>query len=363
MVDEPIPGSGAMEADGAYNVHVKIPLAGAASILPLWEKTVRNVALDRDEQPIVIADYGVSQGKNSLVPMRIAIDALRSRVGVDRPVLVYHVDLAINDFNTLFKLLEDDPDSYYRDAPNVYPCGVGRSFYENVVPRNSVHIGWSSYAAMWISQIPTQLPGHIYVPCTTGDARAVFERRREQDWESFLSLRASELRPGGRLLVVVPGANEEGVSGFEEIMDQANAVLIDMVADGSITAAEYASMVLGVWPRRRSELLQPFAQNDRYQNLTVEHCETTVLEDPAWADFERDGNKEVLANKQAAFYRSVFAPSLAVSLTAADNADACRAFGDRLEYGLQRTRMATPVAINSLVETIILTKQGSTSAS
>lgn len=121
MVDDPIPASSAMEADGAYNKHVRIPVAGAASILPHWERAVRSVALDHGEQPIVIADYGVSQGKNSLAPMRIAIDSLRSRVGSDRPILVCHIDLAINDFNTLFKLLEGDPDTYYRNAPNVYP--------------------------------------------------------------------------------------------------------------------------------------------------------------------------------------------------------------------------------------------------
>ena len=356
MVDVTIPASGAMEADGAYNKNVKIPVAGAASILPHWERAVRSVPLDHGEQSIVIADYGVSQGKNSLAPMRIAVDYLRSRVGFDRPILVCHIDLAINDFNTLFKVLEGDPDSYYRNAPNVYPCVVGRSFYENVLPPNSVHIGWSSYAAMWISRIPAQLPGHIFVPRGTGAARMEFERQREQDWESFLSLRARELRSGGRLLVVVPGADEAGVSGFEEIMDQANAVLTDMVDDGAITAAEYARMVLGVWPRRRSELLAPFARHGQYQNLAVEHCETTALGDPAWADFQLDGSKDVLANKQAAFYRSVFAPTLAAALGAADNPEAGRAFGDHLEHRLQQRRMRAPAALNSLVQTIVLTK-------
>jgi hypothetical protein len=356
MVDVTIPASGAMGADGAYNEHVKIPVAAAATILQHWERAVRSVALDHGEQAIVIADYGVSQGKNSLAPIRIAIDSLRSRVGLDRPISVCHVDLAIDDFNTLFKVLEGDPDSYHRNALNVYPCVVGRSFYENVLPQNSVHIGWSSYAAMWISRIPTQLPGHIFVPRSTGATRMEFERQHEQDWETFLSLRARELRSDGRLLVVVPGADEAGVSGFEEIMDQANSVLTEMVDDGSITAAEYAPMVLGVWPRRRSELLAPFGRDGRYQNLTVEHCETTALGDPAWTDFQRDGSKDVLANKQAAFYRSVFAPTLAAALGTADNPEARRDFGDRLEHRLQQRRVRTPAALNSLVQTIVLAK-------
>jgi len=35
--------------------------------------------------------------------MRIAIDALRARTGSDQPIMVYHVDLPVNDFNTLFR--------------------------------------------------------------------------------------------------------------------------------------------------------------------------------------------------------------------------------------------------------------------
>jgi len=45
-----------------------------------------------------LADYGSSQGKNSLAPMRTAIEILRSRVGTDRPILVCQIDLAISDF-------------------------------------------------------------------------------------------------------------------------------------------------------------------------------------------------------------------------------------------------------------------------
>jgi SAM-dependent methyltransferase len=57
--------------------------------------------VDDGDEPIVIADYGSSQGKNSLAPMRVAAEISRSRVGSDRPILVCHIDLAINDFNVV----------------------------------------------------------------------------------------------------------------------------------------------------------------------------------------------------------------------------------------------------------------------
>ena len=98
-----VPASGAMEGGAAYNKHAKLQAGGSASALPCWERAVARVTLDHGDQPIVIADYGSSQGKNSLASMRIAIEIFRSRVGTDRPILVCHIDLAINDTGSMNK--------------------------------------------------------------------------------------------------------------------------------------------------------------------------------------------------------------------------------------------------------------------
>jgi hypothetical protein len=68
-------------------------------------------------------------------------------------------------------------------------------------------------------------------------------------------------------VIVVPGAKGEGGSGYEAIMDHAYAVLGDMVADGAVSADERARMV-GVWPRRRRDLLAPFQDGGRFCDLT-----------------------------------------------------------------------------------------------
>jgi SAM dependent carboxyl methyltransferase len=356
MVQDSIPGSGAMEGDGAYNRHSRIPAGGVVFALAPLEAAARRAILEHDDRPVVIADYGSSEGKNSLVPMRIIIETFRSQLGAQRPIVVCHTDLPANDFKSLFELLENDPDRYTKDDPNVFPCVIGRSFYQALFPPDRVDLGWCSYAAMWISQIPSVLPDHIFVPRMTGRARVAFERHAAQDWETFLSLRGSELRPGGRLVVVVPGAGDEGNSGYEAIMDHAYAVLSDMVADGAVSTDERARMALGVWPRRRRDLLAPFHNDGRYRNLTVEYCETSELPDPAWVDYERDGDKEALVDKHAGFYRSIFAPSLASWLTRAGDAEARRNFSEQLESRLKRRLMVDPAPINSLVETLVFAK-------
>jgi hypothetical protein len=81
MVDGLAPASGAMEGGGAYNKHAKLQADASASALASWKGAVECIALDNGDRPIVIADYGSSQGKNSLAPMRVAVETVRSRVG------------------------------------------------------------------------------------------------------------------------------------------------------------------------------------------------------------------------------------------------------------------------------------------
>jgi hypothetical protein len=345
---------GVMEGGGSYNLHAEVPAGGGNLALPFLEEAVRRITLDASDQPIVIADYGCSQGKNSLAPMRVAIKGIRARVGPNRPILVVHIDQAANDFNTLFGLIHSDPERYSIDDVNVFPSAVGRSFYESVFPKGHVHLGWSSYAVVWLSRIPMAIPGHFVAQASRGEVRAVFDRQGAEDWKFFLSLRADEFGPGGRLVVVLPGLNDDGGSGFEPLFAHANEVLAEMVSEGSITAEERARMVLGAYPRRRSQLLAPFHTDGQYCGLTVERCELSALPDAAWADYERDGKKEVLVKRHVGFFRAVFVPSLATAL--ADTRKS-QSFADEFEQRLARRLADRPTPYHSFAQTIVLAKR------
>ena len=128
---------GVMEGGGSYNLHAKLPAAGGNLALPYLEAAARSCALPPTSEPIVIADYGSSQGKNSLAPMRAAIRCLRTRTGSERSIIVVHVDQHANDFNALFDVLHSDPERYSMDDANVFPSAIGRSFYENVFPKST----------------------------------------------------------------------------------------------------------------------------------------------------------------------------------------------------------------------------------
>jgi hypothetical protein len=353
MTHEATATHGVMESGGSYNLHAQVPADGAILALPLLKKAVQEVTLDGSDEPVVIGDYGSSQGKNSLAPMRAAIKGLRARFGPGRPIVVSHVDQPANDFNTLFEVLHWDPQRYSLDDPNVFPSAIGRSFYESVFPKEHVHLGWSSFAAVWLNHIPSVVPGHLIAVASTGEVREAFERQGADDWKLFLSLRANELRPGGRLVVVLPGLADDGGSGFEPLFAQANEAVAELVADGVIRAQERERMVLGAYPRRRSQLLAPFASQPNFQELAVEHCELSLLPDPAWKDYERDRNKELLVARHARFFRSVFVPSLA---TAIADEERRNAFPERLEQELKRRLSERPAPFHSFVQTMLLAK-------
>jgi|SRR5215471_386332 len=356
MSKDPAVPHGVMEGMGAYNKYARLPASGGALALPFLEKAVSRMAIEAEGRPIVIADYGSSQGKNSFAPIGLAIKSLRARVAPNQPITVFHIDQPSNDFNSLFQVLSSDPDSYSIDEPNVFPCAIGRSFYENVLPADSVHLGWCSYAAVWLSRIPALIPGHFLPAVSTGDVRLQFDRQAAMDWKTFLSLRASELKPGGRLIVVLPTDN--GLTGFEEIMNQANAAIAELVDEGAITAEERARMVLGTHLRRIEDLLEPFA-NGQFQGLTVEACELLSLPDTAWLEYQKDGDAEALATKHALFFRTIFVPSLASALVRVPDGDpqALQDFARCLYERLKARLMRNPRAIDSFIEVFVVAKQ------
>jgi hypothetical protein len=183
--------------------------------------------------------------------------------------------------------------------------------------------------------------------------RAAFDRQAADDWKLFLSLRAQELRAGGRLVVVLPGLSDAGGSGFEPLFNCANAALEELAREGTISDDERKRMVVGGYPRRRAQLLEPFSADGRFQSLSVGRCELFDLPDAAWADYQLDGNVEGLVSRHAAFFRAIFVPSLASAIS---DAGRRQAFSDCLEQKLKQSLSQQLKPLHSFVQGMVLTK-------
>ena len=189
----------AMEGDGFYNRNSAMQAVGIARILPIWEKVAGTVPVG--DETLVIADYGSSQGRNSMAPMRIAIAALRAKSAPGRTVTVIHTDLPSNDFASLFQALGEEPDSYMKGATGIFPSAVGRSYFKPIIAPGTVHLGWNSWTLQWLSNKPIEISDHIHPEFSENEtARHAVIQQAARDWRDFIAARSSELRPGARLL-------------------------------------------------------------------------------------------------------------------------------------------------------------------
>ncbi len=304
-----------MAGHGVYNRSSCVQAAGSSPALHLLGEAARLVPLPPPPAPIVIADYGSSEGRNSLTPIATAIGTLRDRVGAERAISVVHTDLPTNDFSGLFQTLETDPASYLRGDPASFASAVGRSYFEQILPAASVTLGWSSWAVQWLSRTPCAIPDHVQIACSRdATARAVYARQAAADWRIFLTHRAAELSPGGRLVVLTMALTDSGEFGYRAVMAAMQGSLAELVGDGFVQAGEAARMAIPTVARSRADLLAPFGDDGRFAGLTVEHAELFQGDDAIWRDFERDGDAAAFGARWAAFSRASVLPTLAQDL-------------------------------------------------
>ena len=318
-----------MEGHGAYNRDSRVQGGSLAPAVGLLVEAARAVPLPAAPAPLVIADYGASQGRNSLGPVGAALAELRRRAGAERAVSVIHTDLPGNDFSALFETLDTDPGSYLRGDGRVFPSAVGRSYFGQILPDACVHLGWSSWAVQWLSQVPGPIPDQVQVAFSRdAGARAAFAAQADRDWRAFLSARGRELAPGGRLVVLAMATDDDGDFGYGAQVDGLYAGLEAMRARGEITAAELHRMAIPTYGRTRAEFAAPFADG-RFAGLRLEGLDVFHGEDRVFADFAADGDARAFGAKWAAFSRASVFPTLAGEL-GADPGRAAR-FMDTLE--------------------------------
>jgi hypothetical protein len=346
-----------MEGQGAYNRSSRVQAAGLLPAVALLEQAAKAAALAQPPQPVVIVDYGASEGHNSLLPMAAAIGALRQRIGSERAISIVHTDLPDNDFKALFQTLESDPDSYLNTDPAAFASAVGRSFYRQLLPSESVTLGWSSWAVQWLSRTPGPIPDQVQVAYSRNAAvREAFARQAAEDWRTFLVHRSRELRPGGRLVVQTMAIDANGNFGYQQLLEAIYATLLDMVDDGFIHADEMRRMVIPTVARSKKELAAPFLKDGRFADLTIEHLDVFLGEDRIWAEFEANGDANAFGAQWARFSRASVFPTLAAALDGDRYTSLSGRFMDRLEAGVVArlgkapSRMLIPLAKILLVK-------------
>ncbi len=293
-----------MKGHGFYNEHSR-PQEKADSLgLPLLERAVGEMTVPQGVEPATVADFGAAQGRNSLEPMRLAVEKMRRRTAVSTPIMVVHTDLPQNDFGSLFALVEGSPESYLRSAENVFALAAGKSFYERIFPDGFLSLGWTAISVHWLSKVPCSIPDHVYPQRAGQRVRKAYAEQASEDWRRFLGHRARELRPGGELIVVAVTTDDTGSTGGESLMDLTNDPVLAMLEAGLIRHEEYRRMNMPAYHRTMKEFTEPLRSGTLTEDLVLKEGARAQFSDQLWPEYEQRGDASAFAGSYTEFMRA-----------------------------------------------------------
>jgi len=306
---------------GFYNRNSAPQWAAIDYVLPWIDEAARAMVFPDPPATVGLADFGCSEGGNSIEVMTTLVAACREHT--TRPIQTIHSDLPTNDFSELFKRLRPEGQSVFGET--VHSAAVGGSMYDQLLPSRSVHFATTFNAIGFLGARPLdRLPGYILpngpskvrgVGTVTEAEHAAFAQQAALDLEAFLTARAAELVPGGKLLVEVFGAGAEHRT-CDGIYDVLNDALRAHVSDGTISRDVYETFYQPVYFRTLDELTAPVtAPRAQCAGLfRMERVESYEVPVPFVEDYRGSRDVDIYADAFTNFFRAFTEPVLRLHL-------------------------------------------------
>jgi hypothetical protein len=229
-------------------------------------------------------DYGCGPGHSALEVVAPVIEAYR-HIDSRGAMVIRHSDQAGNDWNALLALVFG-ADGYQHGGSRIRTEAVPGSFYTQLAAPGSVALGTCFAASHWLSRaLSPYSPGTVWFADLEGAARAEFAALARADWTQFLRCRATELRPGGMVIVStlgsVPDDSEiNGVrSSARKLYRAIYHVANQMVADGLLEASALDRFVFPLWFSTAEEACAPI-NGERDLKEAFEIIEASVTPAP-----------------------------------------------------------------------------------
>lgn len=300
-----------MVGGGFYNANSATQWNAIKAVLDFVEEAAATLPVDGNG-PVCLADFGCSEGRNSIAVMQRLLPTLLSRT--DRPVQTVHSDLSTNDFSKLFLNLRPDGRPVF-DNDRVYSAAVGGSMYDQLLPERSLHLATTFNAIGFLSRRPVEvLPGYIF-PNGPSAQRAngfvsaedgrIFSEQAKKDVACFLKMRAQELVSGGKLLVQVFGAND-GASTCDGIYDLLNDAVLAARDAGEISTDTYERYYQPVYMRTLDELTAQVTDPDYGAAglFRVDGTKSYEIPVPFNTQYSADGDLDRYATDYVNFFRA-----------------------------------------------------------
>lgn len=317
-----------MTGGGFYNDNSTPQWDAIAAVLPLLEEAVSSLPLEGTE-PMTLADFGCSEGRNSISAFSHAIARLRPKTS--KPIQTIHSDLPTNDFSSLLKALRPDGQSVF-GVEGVYSSVTAGSMFDQLLPPQSLHLATSFNAIGFLSRKPVEtLPGYILPNgpsatrkngFVTNTERGAFADLAAEDIATFLKARAQELVPGGKLLLQVFGSNESART-CDGIYDLLNDAVLAFVSEGTISQLVYEAYYQPVYMRTLEEVTSPIIDPDLGAAGLFELDCATSYEVPVYFNkqYEADGDLDRFVRDYVNFFRAFTETVLHAALPETNNKD------------------------------------------
>ena len=223
------------------------------------------------------------------------------------------------------------------------------SYSRQVLPAGSLDLGFSATAMHWLSRKPADISDQVHMTGASGLELAAFRDQGHRDWRTILLHRATELAPGGRLVLVNFGKDEEGrylgnTKGVP-MFDTFNALWQGFLDEGQITADEYRAMTLPQYYNTVEEFSAPLtdpSEPAHQAGLRLESIETRVTPCPYRLAFEAHGDAARFAREYIPTLRSWTQSTFHGALSPTRTVDERRALIEAYYYDYERMVRQAP---------------------
>ena len=287
-----------MSGGGLYS----LATTGARHVIdaatPLVVDAIDSLPLESIADGFTLSDMGTADAGTSLSMVASAIDAVRARAPA-APISIVYSDQPRNDFNALIANVYGlGPFETYLDKhADLFPLVSGTTFYKQIVPAVSLDIGFSATAMHWMSTKVCNISNHVHAVGAKGEELRAFRAQAHRDWRQILLHRAAELKPGGKLVLINFGCDEQGRylgnTGGINMFDTFNQIWLAFLEQQRITRDEYENMTLPQYYNTVEEFSAPLIDSDDavYQaGLRLEHIDTRIVRCPFAESFKEHGD-------------------------------------------------------------------------
>ena len=311
-----LPVTPGMRGDGYYDNHSSPQMAAIEAVVPWLEAAVEQMDLTAIGTPVVVADFGCSEGRNAIAAAGKIITAFSARDA--RSIQMVYSDLPTNNFNQLFANLYPAGQAVF-PGTDVFSAAVGGSMFDQLLPSKTVTVATTYNAIGFLNRRPAVPLLDYILPMGPGRprpgveitplARQAYSAQAREDLVGFYSARAAEMVPGGKLLIASFGVDDR-YRACDGLYDVVNDALLDLVASGQLHRESYERLVFPIYFRTAEELVEPVSgpEPSMAEQFRLDRVDSMEVPVPFNQQLEQSGDVPAYAKAFTDFMRAFTEP-------------------------------------------------------